>query len=176
MNRTHALDWLDGVHKAIAEAAGAEGATMRDYAATMLFAVIAPEGSVFCQIGDGAIVVSGAQGDWRRVFEPERGMYVNETYFVTQDDASGHLQFVHRHDAISEVALFTDGLERLLLDEALGDAHAPVFEKMFGPIRATTEAGKSEGLSEALAIYLGSPAVATRTDDDVTLLIAARRT
>jgi serine/threonine protein phosphatase PrpC len=170
----HARAILAGVRECIADVAGQDrSAKMRDYAATLLFAVVSPEVTAFGQIGDGAIVTcDGSQ--WRSVFKPERGMYANETYFVTQEGAEQHLQFAMRNDPVTELAVFTDGLERLLLDNALGDAHAPVFEKMFAPLRATREAGRSEPLSKALGAYLASPAVGSRTDDDVTLMIARR--
>lgn len=176
IERQHADALLDGIRESIADAAGGvPGTTMRDFAATLLFAIVSSERAVFGQIGDGAIVLSAAKAEWHRVFKPAKGMYANETYFVTQNDAVDHLQFAVTSEPLNEIAVFTDGLERLLLDEALGDAHAPVFEKMFTPLRALGTPGRSDPLSDALRNYLGSPAVGTRTDDDVTLLIAVRR-
>jgi Protein phosphatase 2C len=167
----HAVRMLDEVREVLVAEAGPD--PLRDYASTLLFAIVGADTSVFGQIGDGAIV-TGQGGTWKRVFQPERGMYANETYFVTQDNAAKHLQFVTTADPVTEVSVFTDGLERLLLDIAKGDAHPPVFEKMFAPLRAHTEPCKAEVLSEALGKYLASPAVGDRTDDDVTLLIARR--
>ena len=67
--------WLDGVRETIAEEAGASQATLRDYAATLLFALIDEDNSAFGQVGDGAIVTSSAVGAWDRQFRPKRGMY-----------------------------------------------------------------------------------------------------
>jgi hypothetical protein len=173
--KSRALAWLDGIREAIAEVASTNSATMRDYAATLIFAVIDDRTAAFGQIGDGAVVTSNTPGEWDRQFRPERGMYANETFFVTQDDARDHLQFAHSLRPITEAALFTDGLERLLLDTAQGEAHAPVFEKMLAPLRAVHVVGHAAELSTALSKYLATPAVGTRTDDDVTLALATSR-
>ena len=76
---------------------------------------------------------------------------------------------------IDEVALFTDGIKFLVLHYATKTVHAPFFEKMFSPVRASKTEHVDEALSAGLERYLASPAVCERTDDDKTLILATRR-
>jgi len=75
--------------------------------------------------------------------------------------------------ALSEVALFTDGLQNLVLDYKENSPHSPFFDHMLTPLRSTG-AGEQQGLSSALEDFLKSPRVNERTDDDKTLLLASR--
>lgn len=167
--------WLEGVRAAIAAEAAAGGAEARDYAATLLIALIDEGAAAFGQIGDGAIVTSDTAGDWAAQFWPKHGVYANQTFFVTDEGAHERLSFAHSLYPICEVAVFTDGLERVLLDFAERRAHAPAFERMLTPLRAAGDGGHAEALSSALGGYLASPAVASRSDDDITLVIGTRR-
>lgn len=167
-------DWLDGVRENIANEAGSTGLEMRDFAATLLFVAIDGTSSAFAQIGDGAIVTSEKPGEWDAEFWPQRGTYANQTYFVTDDTAHEQLLFAQSIRTNREVAVFTDGLERLLLNYAEHQAHGPAFEKMLQPLRTAESSGHIIALSDALSRYLTSSPVTTRTDDDVTLVIASR--
>lgn len=174
LRREDAALWLDGIRERIAcEAAGA-ALPARSYAATLLFALVSPEHSAFGQIGDGALVTSDAAGEWSPMLWPQRGGYANETYFVTDDGAHERLRLTHGRHPVREVALFTDGLERLLLNYAEHSVHSPAFERMFQPLRVSEGSGEVTELSAALRIYLASPMVACRTDDDATLVLATR--
>src|SRR5262245_61916002 len=58
MTEQDAHEWLDAVRKAIADRASDAEHDVRDYACTMLFALIGVEEAVYFQIGDGVIVIS----------------------------------------------------------------------------------------------------------------------
>lgn len=175
LNRGTFLSWLDGVRESIAEDAGVRDLEMRDYAATLLFALVDDHASVFAQIGDGALVTSDTSADWAAQFWPQHGDYANQTYFVTDLPAHGRLDFAHGLYPVHELAVFTDGLERVLLDFAERRAHVPVFEKMLHPLRDSNGSGHVDGLSAALTAYLTSAPIIARADDDLTLVIASRR-
>lgn len=76
---------------------------------------------------------------------------------------------------IDEVALFTDGIESLVLHYASKTVHNRFFDNMFAPVRALEKEGMDADLSKELEKYLASPAVCERTDDDKTLILAKRR-
>lgn len=173
-NEDIAVDWLDGIRETIAAEAGDSGSEMRDLATTLLLAIVSYDAAIFWQIGDGGIVVSDEAGGWPWVSWPQHGLFASETYFVTDPGARQQLCCSMAHQPVREIAIFTDGLERLLLDHAKKCAQAPAFEKMLQPLRASDAEGKDETLSVALDRYLRSPAVASRTDDDVSLIIATR--
>ncbi len=174
LDQRRVSDWIDGVRECIASAAGEARLTMRDYASTLLFALVDEGASAFVQIGDGAIVTSEDPSLWDVQYWPQHGQYANQTFFVTDDEAHKNMKFAHGLQPVREIVVTTDGLERVLLDTIERRAHAPAFERMLQPLRNVASGGHNEGLSHALAAYLASPAVSTRTDDDVTLVIGAR--
>jgi hypothetical protein len=175
MTKEDAHQWLDAVRKAIADRASDAEHEVRDYACTMLFALVGVEAAVFFQIGDGVIVVNDQDQHWSWVFWPERGEFANTTFFVTDAAASDHLRFEQRHGTIGEIALLTDGIEPLVLHYASRTVHAPFFDRMFGPVRRSKVIGEDLALSQDLENYLSSPTILDRTDDDKTLVLATRR-
>lgn len=175
LDRAVMTEWLSGAREAIAELAGAESVEMRDYASTLLVAVVGPDAAAFAQLGDGAIVVRTPEHEWSWIFWPQHGDYVNTTYFLTDDDALIRFAFEAVPRPVDEIAMFTDGLERLILDVRARATHDPFFRRMFPPLRSSATEGYSEELSRHLADYLRTPAVTSRTDDDVTLVLASRR-
>jgi hypothetical protein len=164
------------IQNKIAMIADAEGLKPRDFACTWLVAIVGTDRAIFWQVGDGAIVCSAldAPDDYGVFYWPEKGEYENMTVFVTQPDASEHLQFDTARPYIDEVALITDGIQRLALDFSEQNAYAPFFRGMFAPLR-NQNAGHSTRASLALTAFLSSSKVNERTDDDKTLLLASRR-
>ena len=166
--------WLTSIRATLAARAQADGAQFGDYASTALAAIIGTDTAVFAQIGDGAIVLSDGEGvplTW--VFWPQHGEFANQTCFVTQDDAAERLVFTRRDTAsIREVALFSDGLERLILDLSTRTVHTPALRPILDWL-ATCD-GPAPDPSPALEAYLASDHVNRRTDDDKSLIVATR--
>lgn len=154
----------------------AEFATLapREFAATLLCAVATPRWTAFAQIGDGAIVYPGADSGWSYPFWPQRGEYANVTSFVTDEDAAERLEIEVQPYPVDEVALFTDGIQHLVLRYQERTVHAPFFDSMILPVRGSEASGADGQLSDALSTYLGSSLVTSRTDDDTTLVLASR--
>jgi hypothetical protein len=117
-------------------------------------------------------VVTEERDFWTLASGPEHGAYVNETLFLT--DPSGIAPRVTRIEgAARRLALFSDGIERMVLDGAHGRAHAPFFRAAFAAL-AAARPGVDRGLSARLRAWIASPTFATRTDDDITLILAER--
>jgi hypothetical protein len=168
-------DWLSGFQGQIQARAESEGQRPRDYACTFLGAVVTPERAALLQIGDGAIVLDAEDPAVYDAFVwPQRGEYANETFFATDPAAFERVASDVVSRRIEEIALLTDGLQSLVLDQQQQRPHAPFFRSMFRVIRGAP-AGHAAELSGALAIFLASPSVHARTDDDVTLVLATRR-
>jgi hypothetical protein len=164
--------WFWGAREEIAARAAEAESNLSDFACTLLVTVIGQKRAAFAQIGDGAMVVPTQERNWAWVFWPQHGPYANTTQFVTDHNMLELIEFEAREDRIEEVAVFSDGLERMVLDHAARAAHGAFFDRMFPPLRASVGEGIDEALSQHLAAYLGSPTVAARTDDDVTLVLA----
>lgn len=170
----------DVLYHAVAEArlaldltAGHAGCAINDLASTLLVAILSPNGGVIGQIGDGAIVVDDGANGWRPVHWPDHGEYANTTSFLTQADALEALRVSVLERPVARLAMFSDGLERLLLDFRTRTAHGPFFDSILGRLDRCMSEGRAETLSDEIAALLGSDKVNNRTDDDKALLCAA---
>jgi len=148
---------------------------VRSYASTLLGIVLTPAGGGALQIGDGVIVVGEGRDEWDWVFWPQRGEYANTTNFLTDDDAIQRLEIEGFSSAITDVALMSDGLESLALNYASSTVYDPFFNGMFQPLLKATGDAKIDALSVSLEKFLSSERVVSRTDDDVSLILATRR-
>ena len=167
-------EWIQGFQKLVDEKASADGSTPREYACTLLGSIVAADAAVFFQIGDGSIVVADSEeSSHGHVFWPERGEYENTTFFATEPDFSANLQFENVRRNILELAMFSDGLQRLALDFAKTIPYEPFFQGLFPSVRAMS-ADDGAQMTASLNEFLGSPRVNERTDDDKTLILATR--
>jgi hypothetical protein len=173
-SKSLAADVLERVRLALYEDADALGLSLRDFACTLLVAVVAPGRAAFWQIGDGAICFREEGADkFRYAFWPEKGDYANVTFFATDMRAQDHLEFDVMHTHILDLALFSDGLERLALDFVAAEAHSGFFNGLFPHIRSLPEGYSAESCLQ-IEGFLGSERVNRRTDDDKTLILASR--
>jgi hypothetical protein len=169
-----ARSWLRMVQSAIATQAEDDAGVVRDYACTLLVAVIGESAAVTLQVGDGAIVISDGDG-WSWAHWPQRGEFANSTFFATDDRAESQMAFASSRGRVIELAVFSDGIEPLVIQYATQSVFEPFFDKMFPAVRAAKDEGLNDKLSTALAGYLSSPSICERTDDDKTLVLATRR-
>lgn len=107
---------IEVVRGTLADEAAGAGISVREMACTLLVAVAGPDRAAFAQVGDGAIVVRVVDGGHDVVFWPEPSEYVNATSFVTDDVIDSSLQFRIVEGSVQELAVLTDGLQRLALD------------------------------------------------------------
>jgi uncharacterized protein YegL len=91
-----------------------------DLATTLLLVLATAERVVSLQIGDGAVVASGADDAVVGVTTPERGEYINETSFLTSAGAVEAARVGEWRGPVAHVALTTDGLQVVALDLASG--------------------------------------------------------
>jgi hypothetical protein len=176
ITREFMQSWVDRFQSAVLVRAEAEGLRPRDFACTLLAAVVGADSATFVQIGDGAIVVPchDEPDEYAWIFWPRKGEYENQTIFATDAVAREELAHELVDQRIDEVALFTDGLQRLALHFQSQAAHAPFFRPLFASVRAISDSSW-EALSASLADFLDSPRVRDRTDDDKSLILATRR-
>ena len=83
VTREIAAQWVGDTAEAVKVLAAKNGDPVRDYACTLLLAVIGRSSALFVQIGDGAIVVGDESAqEWSWVFWPAHGDYINQTVFI----------------------------------------------------------------------------------------------
>jgi hypothetical protein len=173
-NRAETLRYAIGEARlAVQLKAGHDGRIADDYASTFVAAILSPACAVVGQIGDGAAVISDGSNGWRPVHWPDHGEYANTTSFLTQADALNTLRVASYQAPIKRIALFSDGLERLVLDFRNRTAHGPFFDGVFRRLNPPIESGYCAQVSDGLASLLASDRVNARTDDDKSLLCAA---
>lgn len=164
------ISWCDAVREKLRHTADAKSCSMRDLATTLCVAILSPESSIFFQIGDGAITV-GNSGVYGVVFWPQSGEYANVTNFMTSDNYQDKLEFQATTSKFTELAMFTDGIERIALDFEGQTPHAPFFQPLFKAVR---NSNNGANLERDLAQFLQSDSVKNRSDDDKTLILATQ--
>ena len=106
-------------------------------------------------IGDGAAVVR-LDGNWTAPSWPAHGEYASQTFFVT-DDPAPQLRITRLETPVDAAAVFSDGIERLVLDFASQTAPAPFFDRMMKPFASAIATGRDQKLSGiTLKRYLDS--------------------
>ncbi|WP_416899802.1 MAG: PP2C family serine/threonine-protein phosphatase [Minwuia sp.] len=165
--------WVDGVRDSISAKAIELDVRPGELACTLLIAILLDERTIAAQIGDGSIVARTG-GEWHCLHWPQHGEFANTTNFVTSRNACDCLDISDRPERTDEVALFTDGIERLVLHYQSRSVHGPFFDRIFEPLRRAVTPEAAGRLSEQLGQYLRSPTITSRTDDDATLVLASR--
>ena len=165
-------DWVDQARDRIAFIAAGRGTNSRQFAATLVAVFATNSETLIIHIGDGSTVLQ-VDGEWKSPSWPANGEFASTTYFVT-DEPTPKLRTTRLAERASAVAVFSDGLERLALDFVAVGPHRPFFDGIFAPIVRTQGVGRNKHLSNSLRAYLGSAIVNDRTDDDKSLILAAR--
>lgn len=164
-------DACDIVYNELRTISESRSVAARELACTFLCSVVYDQHAVFAQIGDGAIVAQ-LNGVYGPIFWPQSGEYSNTTNFLTDKNSRENLMVEVVTGQVDELAIFTDGIERMALLMNNQCVHAPFFESLFASLRGVDDADR---LFEPLRQFLDSPQVNDRTDDDKTLVLATRR-
>jgi hypothetical protein len=145
-----------------------------EYACTLLGAILHPEVSAFFQIGDGAIVRYDTDDNYVPVWWPDNGEYLNTTTFLIDDPELTNLKISVTETQQTQIAIFTDGLQMLALNNEMRTGHTPFFAGLFPSVLGADTPDKEAILNQKLADYLQSDMINARTDDDKTLFLAAK--
>lgn len=167
-------DWIDAIRDRISFAANVAELRPRDYAATLVALLANDEHAVVIHIGDGAAIVRARETqEWMVPSWPFHGEYASTTCFVTESPQA-RIEIVHITSSIDRFAVFSDGIEYLVLDHRERSVPAPFFERLLLPVVEWEGTGRSRKLSKHLRDYLDSETVCAATDDDKSLILGAR--
>ncbi|GHO85221.1 PP2C family serine/threonine-protein phosphatase [Dictyobacter formicarum] len=162
---------LQETEEALAEdTANASSAWLYQFATTLQLAIITAQWLAVTQVGDGAIVVQYPDYSLQAVTWPDHGEYINQTSFITEPTYLKRAQYkIIPNTGVRGIALFTDGLELLVLDLVHKVPYAPFFTPLF-TFASQRDVDEKE-LKADLTAFLASEQICARTDDDKTLLL-----
>jgi hypothetical protein len=116
------------------------------------------------------VIVNDSETNLFALTTPQHGEYRNDTIFLNSKSMIDQLQIYLWTGSVSNLAILTDGLELLALNLRDGTPHAP----FFGPLWKFAQGGlEGDTAKTQLASFLTSPRIATRTDDDLTLVLGS---
>jgi serine/threonine protein phosphatase PrpC len=147
-----------------------ECVNLREFACTMAAVAVAQDGRwVALHLGDGGIV-GQFDTDLKPICVPKKGKFVNETFFVTDEDAASNVDIqtslrTGYPTLPSGFALFSDGVEISLLDRRSMQV-APVVATMLGWLVENSEKEVTEAIEANLKAVFRE-----KTSDDCTLAL-----
>lgn len=168
------LEILEQVYEDLRLMAEEKEENINEYSCTLLGAVITEFSALFFQVGDGAIIRDTNPDQYTPVWWPHNGEYSNTTSFLVDDPNMAHLRIIRLQETIKEIAIFTDGLQLLTLNNESQSVHQPFFHDLFKWLRMATQEEHLKVLDRKLGEYLNSEPINKRTDDDKTLFLATR--
>jgi len=150
-----------------ASKSAAEMSSLRDFATTLLIAIVTAHWIAVAQIGDGAVVIQLPDGSTTSLTPSYRGEYINETCFLTDAEYLARADYTILPRAGTQgIALLTDGLQLVAMNFPENTPHQPFFTPLF------KFAANPEAQPEELQRFLESERICARTDDDKTLVLA----
>lgn len=169
-----AAAWIDSIRDKIGIAAKLSELRPRDYAATLVAIIVGTDHAVVVHVGDGAVTVRDrATKEWSVPSWPFHGEYASTTRFVV-DDPAPQFEIVHIDSSVDRFAIFSDGIENLVLDQRNKSAPAHFFERLLQPVVSWEGQGRNRKLSKHLRNYLEGEMMCESTDDDKSLILGAR--
>ncbi len=168
--RSLLMEAMVAARTAVEQEAAVCGKQANDLATTLIVAVATPETVAVAQIGDGVAVAKNSMGDLVALTTPDNGEYANETTFLVSPNALEKVQLKIWHQPIVNVSVITDGLQWLAMNMARSAPHKPFFFPLFDFV---ANAEDKIIAKEQLVKFLRSERIVQRTDDDLTLIVAA---
>ena len=173
LNEDFGRRWIAFYQQQIIAIAQIEKKELREYATTLVGAVVSRDCAVFYQVGDGGAVFStcGKLSSYQFSIAPVETEYVNMTEFLTDETAANSLRFVLVEEAIEDLILFSDGIFAVAVNYQTMRPHEPFLMPMIAPLR---NGNAPNDLNGKLENFLASPKLNEKTDDDKTIILASR--
>lgn len=168
---TSVIGAIESARAEIFSRAIAESVSSRDFASTLIVVALTPDTIFVAQVGDGVVII-GHGDELRIAIEVEQEM-LNVTDFIVDTDAMEKVRsWSGPADRITRVAVSTDGLLPVLIDQRQNRPHLPMFSMLFDAMQSCADETE---VSERLSEFIRSEQVNQRTDDDKSLVLALRK-
>lgn len=131
---------LERSRSALRSDAEDRGVEVRDLATTLILLQATRHYVAALQVGDGSAVVDDCGDGVVGLTKPQAGEYINETMFITAEDAMDRAETAVHEGSPSGGAVFSDGLQMLGLKMPEGTPHAPFFNPLLRFVGAATDA------------------------------------
>lgn len=141
---------------------------LRDLSCTLLLFIATPTWLSAMQIGDGLIVVRQNQDDYKLIFMPDKGEFVNETNYITTLDNLTDIKVCVKAGNHKFICVSTDGLEKVSI--CYQDNWRP-FNGFFKSLENYMRSKNNLAEDNELISFLNSDKLNAETDDDKTLLL-----
>lgn len=148
---------------------------LKQLSTTVLAVIVGPHGGIAMQVGDGVIAVSEEAEQWAWVIWPQHGEFINSTSFLTDEDALAKMEEAVLGPSVLDICLCSDGLESLALNYSERSAHSPFFSALLKELHPLHDTDEQNALSQQLKQFIVSDRVRSRSDDDISIVIATRR-
>lgn len=143
---------------------------LKDYATTLQIVIAANDWTISALIGDGTAIGLVNNNLSVSLMTPQKGEYANATNFITNASWLDKLDVQVWSEPVSGVAVLTDGLLNLAINE---QDNTP-FPQFFSPLFKFLDASTSQRAKNHLIRFLESDRINRKTDDDKTLVLARR--
>lgn len=164
-------DILQTTRDALISEANIRQSKAHDLACTLILVVLGPSITIAAQIGDGA-AIQRKNENIQALTRPEPTEYLNEVTFLTSTGAIETAQFVIDDASVDSIAVFSDGLQTLALEYPNWNPFLPFFKPIFAFVEEREDIISATAELES---FLKSERIRKRSDDDLTLLLAARK-
>ncbi|MEH2316389.1 PP2C family serine/threonine-protein phosphatase [Nostoc sp.] len=144
-----------------------EDYSVNDLACTLLVFVATPDWIAAMQIGDGFIVIRSQESEYKLLFKPDKGEFINETTFITSTNAVKDMQVEVISEKQEFICVSTDGLEKVAIRLSDWKPFSPFFKPLEEYLHESVNPKEDKYITE----FLNSERLNSRTDDDKTLLL-----
>lgn len=145
----------------------------REYACTLLVAVLSPDAWHVLHIGDGAVVGIMSAQSVKTLSAPDNGEFINVTVPITSSDYLQHLRYSHGIESLYGIALLSDGVQPMCINYKTGDAYPGFFQPLITWLASYPHADLATA-SSGLAVLLDSDKLRQKSDDDMTLVLVMK--
>ena len=121
------------------------------------------------QVGDCIAIGKKNDKPYQLIAHPQKGEYANQTFSVVNIESIDKGEFFKLDEALTHIALMSDGLEKITIDLATLNVSKGFFDPFFKAFLQPHF--KPENASNSLISFLSSERINKKTDDDKTLVL-----